>query len=251
MPKNQIKQRIAKLRGEINRYRYFYHVLDRAEISDAALDSLKNELQKLERANPEFITSDSPTQRVGGAPLAKFKKVKHEKPMLSLFDSFNEKEMKDWEERIRRILPAGAKINYFSELKLDGLAISLRYKNGKFSVGATRGDGETGEDVSGNLKTIEAIPLSLRLPKKRELKKEGFSENQIKNILQAASKGKMDIRGEAVMPKKIFAGLNEKLKKEGKPLLANPRNGTAGSICSFQLCLRNSIGAIIEKTKNF
>jgi|WetSurMetagenome_2_1015567.scaffolds.fasta_scaffold02082_4 DNA ligase (NAD+) len=231
--KNLIKQRIAKLREEVDRYRYEYHVLDKSEISDAALDSLKNELFKLEMENPEFITPDSPTQRVGGEPLAKFKKFRHAYRMYSLFDAFNEEDMRDWQDRNAKILADSGTARtpqYFIELKVDGLAMSLEYKNGLLTVGATRGDGEIGEDVTQNIKTIEAVPLSLRVPTESELKKAGFSLAQIKLILKTIADNNIYVRGEVVMTKKVFEELNKKYKKENKPLLANPRNGAAGSI---------------------
>jgi len=229
MNRQEAKIRIEKLRKEIGHYRYLYHVLDKEEISDAALDSLKNELFKLEMEYPEFITSDSPTQRIGGKPLEKFEKVRHSTPMMSLFDSFSEKDIKDWEERIKKIIP-NEKTNYYCELKMDGLAISLIYNKGKLITAATRGDGQVGEDVTQNLKTIESIPLSLRIPEKQELKKIGFNEREAGKILKAVKEGKIEIRGEAIMTKKVFNELNNKLKKEGKAVLANPRNAAAGSI---------------------
>ncbi|MDD5071725.1 MAG: NAD-dependent DNA ligase LigA [Patescibacteria group bacterium] len=255
MNKVDIKKRIAKLKKEIDHHRYLYHVLDKIEISDAALDSLKNELAKLERENPEFITADSPTQRVGGKPLDKFVKVVHSRPMMSLFDSFSEEDMKDWEERIEKLIPPaplskggnnltplhpppagrralskGGKFDYYCELKLDGLAVTLKYKKGVFIQGATRGDGKVGEDVTQNLKTIESIPLRLREPQESELKKIGLEAGQIKRVLAALEKGEIEVRGEAVMTRQVFNELNEKYKKESKPQLANPRNGAAGSI---------------------
>ncbi|MBU1102097.1 NAD-dependent DNA ligase LigA [Patescibacteria group bacterium] len=229
MNKAEAKQRIEKLKEEINSHRYMYHVLDKLDISDAAFDTLKNELEELELKHPDLITSDSPTQRVGGEPLDEFKKVEHVVPMLSLNDAFGEEEIKAWQERIQKLVP-NAKLDYFCELKLDGLAASLIYENGVFTRGATRGDGKTGEDVTQNLKTIQSIPLRLRLPTEAELEKEGFGTGQIKKILAAVKSGKVEIRGEAVMTKKVFEALNRQYKKEGKPLLANPRNGAAGSI---------------------
>ncbi|MFA4941333.1 MAG: NAD-dependent DNA ligase LigA [Patescibacteria group bacterium] len=232
MNKDKIKNRIEKLKSEIDNYRYLYHVLDKSEISDAALDSLKNELFKLEMANPEFITPDSPTQRVGGKPLDKFKKVTHSRPMMSLFDAFSEQDMKDWEERIKKLIPLAPLIKggYYAELKLDGLAMSLRYEKGIFKQGATRGDGKIGEDVTQNLKTIESIPLKLRQPAKNELEKIGLDSEQIKTLENLLENGKLEFRGEAIMTAKVFEKLNKKYQKEGKPLLANPRNGAAGSI---------------------
>jgi len=229
MDKLEIKKRIAKLKKEIDHHRYLYHVLDKIEISDAALDSLKNELFRLEMENPEFITPDSPTQRVGGKPLDKFIKVNHSKPMMSLFDSFSQEDMKDWQDRIAKLAPDKT-MGYYCELKLDGLAVTLKYKNGVFREGATRGDGKTGEDVTQNLKTIESIPLRLREPGENELKKIGLDAGQIKLVKTALEKGEIEVRGETVMTRRVFNELNKKYKKGGKPMLANPRNGAAGSI---------------------
>ncbi len=211
MTKNEAKQRIERLKDEINRHRYLYHVLDKQEISEAALDSLKYELAKLERQFPDLVTPDSPTQRVGGKPLEKFAKVVHSKPVLSLEDAFTQQDLLDWEERNTKIL--GSPINgYYCELKFDGLSIVLTYENGIFTRGATRGDGQVGEDVTQNLKTIESIPLRLELS---GLKKPPRT---------------IEVRGEAVMTKKAFEHLNREQKKQGLPLFANPRNVAAGSI---------------------
>lgn len=229
MDKPAIKKRIEKLKQEIEKYRYAYHVLDKSLISDAALDSLKNELEKLERQYPELVTADSPTQRVGGAALPKFEKVRHLTPMLSIFDAFSPADMRDWEKRMERILP-GQKFDYYAELKMDGLAVALIYEKGQFVLGATRGDGETGEDVTQNLKTVEAIPLVLRRPSELELKKIGLSGESIKKLYQALEKGRIEARGEAIISTKVFADLNKQYKKQGRPELANPRNAAAGSI---------------------
>ena len=162
MTKKQAKQRIEKLKKVIAHHRYLYHVLNREEISPEVLDSLKHELFKLEQQFPEFITPDSPTQRVAGKPLEEFKKVKHAVPMLSIEDIFSEQELRDWEDYLKRLAPS-AKFDYFSELKIDGFAITLIYQKGLLVCGATRGDGRVGEDVTQNLKTIESIPLKLQL----------------------------------------------------------------------------------------
>ena len=140
MTEEEAKKRLNKLKAEINHHRYLYHVEDRLNISDAAFDSLKNELEELELQFPDLITPDSPTQRVGGEALAKFQKVTHQVRMLSLNDAFGEEEIKAWEERLQKIVPQ-AEFNYFCELKLDGLAVSLVYEDGFFVQGATRGDG--------------------------------------------------------------------------------------------------------------
>ena len=246
MDKKEAQKRIEKLREEINHHRYLYHVLDKIEISDAALDSLKHELEKLEEKYPDLITPDSPTQRVGGKPLAKFKKVEHSKPMISLYDAFSKEEMADWEKRIKKLVSQSSALGlpkaellggYYAEMKMDGLAVSLIYENGVFVRGATRGDGKIGEDVTQNLKTIEAIPLRLidygllttadsspaidyRLPPK--LKAVVCSRLAVAN--------RIEFRGEVIMAKKALVELNKKYEKQGKPLLADPRNAAAGSI---------------------
>ena len=209
MNKAEVKKRIEKLKKLINHHRYLYHVLDRQEISDAALDSLKKELFDLEQKYPEFVTPDSPTQRVGGRPLKKFEKVKHSQPMLSFNDAFSEEDMKDWEERIKKLLTPEEieKLNYFCELKFDGLAIELIYKNGILETGSTRGDGIIGENVTQNIKTIESIPLRLR-----------------------TKKGEVIVRGEAIIFKKDFLRMNKMREEADLPVYANPRNVAAGSI---------------------
>jgi len=229
LSKTEAKKRIEKLKKVINHHRYLYHVLDKPEISDAAFDTLKNELEELELKFPELITPDSPTQRVGGKALDKFKKVNHEVPMLSLTDAFSEQELEEWQERIQKLIPS-EKMDFFAELKLDGLAVSLVYNKGLFFEGATRGDGRTGEDVTQNLRTIESIPLRLRVPEEKELREAGFSESQVKNIIRTAKEEIIEVRGEAIITKKVFEELNKILKKENKSLLANARNAAAGSI---------------------
>ncbi len=223
MTKQQAKQRIEKLKKVISYHRYLYHVLNRQEISDAALDSLKHELYQLEKMYPEFITPDSPTQRVAGKSLEEFKKVGHEVPMLSMEDVFSEEELRDWEDYLKR-LEKMAQFEYFAELKIDGFAISLIYKNGLFTIGSTRGDGKIGEDVTQNLKTIESIPLRLHIHGKYPSKEIG------ENIKRKIEKGKMEIRGEVYMDKKDFEKFNEVQRKKGLPTFANPRNLAAGSI---------------------
>lgn len=229
MNKIDAKKRIEKLRQEIDKYRYTYHVLDKSLISDGALDSLKNELARLEGEFPELVTPDSPTQRIGGEPLKVFKKVRHSAPMTSLHDAFSEEDMRGWEERLKKLLPS-QKFGYYAELKMDGLAMSLVYRNGLFVRGATRGDGQVGEEVTQNLKTIEAIPLSLRLPEAAELEKIGLGKSEAKAVRDSVRSGEVEARGEAIMSLKIFRELNKKYQAAGKPLLANPRNAAAGSI---------------------
>jgi DNA ligase (NAD+) len=234
MTKSEAKVRIAKLREEIDKYRYEYHVLDNLSISEAALDSLKHELYKLEEQFPELITADSPTQRVAGKALAGFKKVTHAAPMLSIEDVFSREEADAWLTRIKKLEPAGH-FDFFAEMKMDGLAMSLIYQDGAFTQGATRGDGRVGEDVTQNLRTIEAIPLALRTPHEREI--EAFLKRhhgkvdakRVRSVMET-HKGRIEIRGEAYMTKKQLEALNKKLKAKGEPLLANPRNTAAGSI---------------------
>lgn len=234
MNKEQAKQRIEKLRKEINHHRYLYHVLDTQEISDAALDSLKHELYELEQEYPELITPDSPTQRVSGKPLEKFKKVNHRVRMLSLEDIFNYNELESWQGRIQRVVP-GRKPDYFCEIKMDGLAVSLIYENGRLVTGATRGDGRVGEDVTQNIKTIEAIPLNLRKPKPEEIEKflkkhkQNFDKAKLEKFIKNFN-GRFEVRGEAFMRKKVFEELNRRQEASGEVKFANPRNAAAGSI---------------------
>jgi len=213
--KKQAKERIEKLKKLIDSYRYHYHVLDKPLVSDEVSDSLKHELQELENQYPDLKTTDSPTQRVGGEPLDKFEKVEHSQPMLSLRDAFNFRELKEWQERNERLLKKEITSQYFSEAKMDGLAVSLVYEKGVLKRGATRGNGRIGEDVTKNLKTIDAIPLKLR---------------QQSKYFKKASQGKLEVRGEVYLSKNSFNKLNQKRKKEGLPLFANPRNAAAGSI---------------------
>lgn len=210
MNKEEAKKRIEKLKKEIETHRYLYHVLDKQEISDAALDSLKHELYELEQRFPEFITPSSPTQRVGGKPLDKFKKVRHSKQILSLEDVFSLEELEKWAEKNQKI--SAGQYDYYCELKLDGLTVVLTYKDGILVQGATRGDGQTGEEVTQNLKTIESIPLKLKESTKLKIPKT------------------FEVRGEVVMTKKVFEKINKDLEKKGQPKFANPRNVASGSV---------------------
>lgn len=231
MVAEEAAKRIANLKEEINNHRYNYHVHDKESISPAALDSLKLELFRLENEFPQYITSDSPSQRVEGKPLAKFKKVTHSEPMISLYDAFTEADINDWEKRNRNYLPSlKNKIDYYCELKLDGLAASLHYENGNFLAGATRGDGKVGEDITFNLRTIESIPLSLRLPRRVDLEKLSLATEQIDRILKAAKEGIVEVRGETIMSKETLTKLNKVLAEQNKALLANTRNAAAGSL---------------------
>ncbi len=223
MTKSEAAKRVEKLRLAIDKYRYQYHVLDKSEISDAALDALKHELYKLEQEYPDLITPDSPTQRVGGKPLAKFNKVKHRERMLSMEDVFSAEEFQAWEKRNSNYLQATSyKLppEYFCMPKLDGLAISLIYKDGLLFSAATRGDGEVGEDITQNARTIESIPLKLLSgPPPFKGGDRGGSAPEI-----------VEIRGEVYIKLKDFEALNREQKKLGEPLHANPRNAAAGSV---------------------
>lgn len=206
MKKSDAAARILKLCEIINDYRYHYHVLDESIMSEAAADSLKHELSKLEEEFPELITPDSPTQRVAGRPLDKFKKVTHEKRMISLADVFSEEEVKDWISRNEKLIPGGKIKEFFTDIKMDGLAGALHYKDGLFVKAVTRGDGLVGEDVTMNVKTIQNIPMRIDEP------------------------GEVEVRGEIIIFKKDFEMLQEKQRKMGEKEFANPRNLAAGSI---------------------
>ena len=223
MEKAKAKERIEKLKKLINRQRYLYHVKDIVELSEEALDSLKHELFLLEKEFPELVTPDSPTQRVGGQPLEGFVKVKHKRPMISLEDCFSEEEMVAWQEYAQKL--AQRELEYFCELKIDGFAVSLIYKNGKFSEGSTRGDGKVGEDVTANLKTVESIPLALEIHEEKHLNPEIVGK-----IKKALAEGEIEVRGEVYMSKAEFERVNAWREKEGLPVYANPRNLAAGSI---------------------
>ena len=226
----KIEDRINKLRKEIEKHRYLYHVLDSPEISDSALDSLKHELEQLESQYPEFITQDSPTQRIGGEAKKEFAKVVHSSPMLSFTDVFSEEEFEAWGRRNEDFVDKNISDGFYCELKIDGLAVSLIYKNGAFAIGSTRGNGVIGEEVTMNLKTIEAIPLKLREPEiiYSELKKAGFEKAA--NFFRSGWPKELEVRGEVFMNTKDFLTLNKIQTKNNKPLFANPRNVAAGSI---------------------
>lgn len=208
MVKSEAKKRIEKLRAEIARLREAYHTENAPDAEDVVYDSLTRELRALLKEYPEFEDPNAPENRVAGKPLSEFKKVKHEQRMLSLNDVFSFEELRDWEKRVRKLLPQSVKPDYFCEVKFDGLAVSLIYENGKFLRGATRGDGFVGEDITENLKMIEFIPLALRVP---------FPEH-------------LEVRGEALLAKKMLEKLNKRNEKEGKTPFANTRNVAAGSL---------------------
>ncbi|MFA5714706.1 MAG: NAD-dependent DNA ligase LigA [Candidatus Paceibacterota bacterium] len=230
MDKQKVQQRIKKLRELINHHRYLYHVLDKEEISESALDSLKKELFDLEMKFPELITSDSPTQRVGGKPLGAFQKVERDNMMYSFNDAFSREDMDDWEIRNKKLINKEDIVEYYCEPKLDGLAIELIYKKGILKIGSTRGDGRVGENVTQNIKTIESIPLKTREEEDviGELKKKGL--NNIITVIKKGGLGDIIVRGEAIITKKEFIKTNKEREKQGLPLYANPRNLAAGSI---------------------
>src|SRR3989344_1612043 len=221
------KQRAQKLRDEVNDLRYRYHVLDDPAITDEVYDSLTAELRAIEQEFTQLLTADSPTQRVGGKALDKFRKVRHGSPMLSLTDAFSEAEMRDWEERLRRLEP-DRHWTYFSELKFDGLAVALVYDKGLLRTAATRGDGITGEDVTENIKTIRAVPLRLNV----ELRHTSSFSAALRRTLDERLKKNpvIEVRGEALMSKDAFRRLNTEQEKKGEASFANPRNAAAGAI---------------------
>lgn len=228
------EKRARRLREEIGRYRYEYHVLDSLSIPESALDSLKHELLKLEEAYPELVTPDSPTQRVAGKASERFRKVKHRKAMRSIEDVFSEDELKEWLERVRKRHPKG-RYGFYAEVKMDGLAVSLEYEDGRLKVGSTRGDGATGEDITANLRTIESIPLRLRTPSEKEKKAwlkahgNGMAMRTLDGILERLA-AYAEVRGEAYMPKKSFDRLNREAAKSDSQAFANPRNAAAGAL---------------------
>src|SRR3989454_6280717 len=207
MPGSSNEKRVADLRQKIEKANYEYHVLDEPTIADEAYDALMRELQSLEGAHPELVTPESPTQRVGAPASTRFAPVQHAAPMLSLSNAFNEEELRAFDQRVRKLL-GREDVGYVCELKIDGLAINLTYVDGKFVQGATRGDGLVGEDVTGNLRTIRSIPLTLREP----------------------VKGRVDVRGEVYLPTASFEATNRERAERGEPAFANPRNAAAGAV---------------------
>ena len=199
-----IQQRIEELKEQLNRWSHEYYVEDKPTATDAEYDKAYHELVALEVEHPELVTPDSPTQRVGGEVLDQFQKVTHTNPMLSLSNAFSKEDLEEFDARLRKL--TNRAIEYVCELKIDGLSIALTYQNGQLVLGATRGDGTTGEDVTGNVRTIKSVPLSLKEP------------------------WNIEVRGECYMPKKSFVALNESREEEGLEVFANPRNAAAGSL---------------------
>ena len=206
-----LKKRVEKLREEIEYHNYRYYVLDQPEITDAEYDRLMKELQGIEEQYPEFRTLNSPTQRVGAAPLESFEIVRHSIPMLSLANAFSEPEARDFDKRVKKFLGSTTEIDYVAEPKLDGLAVEFVYVRGLFIVGSTRGDGVNGEDITRNLRTLRTIPL--------QLIRKGIPVPE-----------RLEVRGEVIIDLKRFKALNEKREEAGEPLFANPRNAAAGSV---------------------
>jgi DNA ligase (NAD+) len=207
MEPEKARERIEKLRAEINHHNYRYYVLDDPEVADAEYDGLMRELKALEEKYPQFLTPDSPTQRVGAAPVEAFGVVEHPLPLLSLGNAFSNEELTAWYNRISRLIP-GQKFDFACEHKIDGLAVALTYINGKLTTGATRGDGVRGEDITQNLRTVRSIPLSV----------------------PEDAPPRFEVRGEVFLPRAGFEKLNRERAKEGLPLFANPRNAAAGSV---------------------
>ena len=208
-----VEKKIEALREKIRRHEYLYYVVDAPEISDAEFDRLMSDLKKLEAVHPELITSDSPTQRVGGKPREGFVKVPHSSPMLSLDNTYNVEDLRNWERRVHEL--SGRKdIEYVCELKLDGMSLAVRYEDGKLVRGITRGDGSVGEDVTANVRTVRSIPLSIA---KEKLKAAGMPRD-------------FEVRGEMLMPISSFKKMNEERERQGLSLFANPRNATAGTV---------------------
>ena len=207
---SSVQERLDALREQLRHHSYLYHVLDDPEIPDIEYDRLMRDLQRLEAEHPEFITSDSPSQRVGEKPIEGFSTVTHRLPMLSLDNAFSEEELRDFDQRVRKRLDlADGAIEYAAEPKLDGAAISLMYVNGVLEVAATRGDGTTGEDVTHNARTIESIPLRIR-------------GDDYPDVLE--------VRGEVFMPRAGFEAYNAAARETGEKTFVNPRNAAAGSL---------------------
>ena len=204
-----IKKRIERLRSEIRRHDYLYYVLNQPEITDQQYDKLFAELKRLEEAHPELITPDSPTQRVSGQPVKGFPSVRHTVPMLSIDNTYSAEELRAFDQRVHKLL-GKEPYDYVVELKIDGLAVSLRYEKGRLVTAATRGDGEVGDDVTANVRTIKAVPLVL------------VGKHKVQEVLE--------VRGEVYMPTKAFMELNKIRAEEGEPPFANPRNAAAGSL---------------------
>ena len=217
-------KQIEKLREELRRHEHLYYVLDAPEVSDAQYDALMKQLKRLEAERPELITPDSPTQRVGGKPAEGFRKAAHSRPMLSLDNAYSVDELRDWDRRVRE-LAGNLPVDYTTELKLDGLSVALNYQpdasgNARLATGLTRGDGQIGEDVTTNIRTIRSVPLSISVDR---IKKAGLPPGRA-----------FEVRGECVMPAAAFERMNEEREKEGLPAFVNPRNSAAGTLRTLE-----------------
>jgi DNA ligase (NAD+) len=228
-PKQAAAREIEKLRRELSYHDYRYYVLADPIISDYEYDQLLNRLAKLEAVFPALVTPDSPTQRVGGEPLTEFRSVRHEIPMLSLDNTYSFDELREFDARVRKI--GGQGVEYLVEQKVDGVAVSLRYERGRLKLGVTRGDGETGDDVTNNIRTIRSLPLRLVGDRTRGLKESGIQgrarESSNPGALVSLS---FEVRGEVFLTKEQFAAINREREEEGEPLFANPRNACAGTL---------------------
>src|SRR3569832_1455240 len=218
MAKMDTTRRVEALREQIRYHEHRYYVLDDPEISDAEYDALRNELKGVEKEHPEFLTPDSPTQRVGGKPREGFPKAEHSTPMLSLDNAYNEQELRDWAARVQE-LAGSAKIEYVCELNMDGLSMALRYDAGangeaRFVRALTRGDGSIGEEVTANIRTVKSVPLTI-------------SAATVKKARMPAG---FEVRGEVIMPTKSFERMNEDRERQSLSKFANPRNAAAGAV---------------------
>jgi DNA ligase (NAD+) len=231
--KEKTSRRIEELRTELRRHEHLYYVMDAPEISDAQYDTLMNELKKLETEHPELVTPDSPTQRVGGKPAEGFKKVRHSRPMLSLDNAYSAEELADWDRRVYE-LAGNLPVEYTTELKLDGLSVALSYAarddgGARLAHGVTRGDGQIGEDVTTNIRTIRSVPISV----------------QPAALKKASLPQAFEVRGEVVMPEKAFQRLNEEREKQGLAPAVNPRNAAAGTLRTLEPSIVANRGLVL------
>jgi DNA ligase (NAD+) len=234
--KEKAARRIEELRTELRRHEHLYYVMDAPEISDAAYDALMNELKRLENEHPELVTSDSPTQRVGGKPAEGFKKVRHSRPMLSLDNAFSAEELADWDRRVHE-LAGSMPVEYTSELKLDGLSVALTYEpredgGARLAYGVTRGDGQIGEDVTSNIRTIRSVPISIPAEAVKKARLSPHGRGPVRGDPSLAQR--FEVRGEVVMPEEGFRLLNEEREKQGLPPAVNPRNAAAGTLRTIE-----------------
>jgi DNA ligase (NAD+) len=218
-----LEQELQELRDELRHHEYLYYVEDSPELTDAQYDVLMNRLKKVEAEHPDLVTTDSPSQRVGGKPKDGFTKMPHSRPMLSLDNAYNEEELRAWEQRVRDALPSTETVRYVCELKLDGLSLALHYGPGvqgaaQLERGLTRGDGSIGEDVTTNVRTIRSVPLSISAAK---LKAAGLPQS-------------FEVRGEVVLPQAAFVKMNEDRVAQGLAPAVNPRNAAAGTIRTLE-----------------